>query len=110
MACVSAHHASPGGTVAARARRDASVWRYYRRALFGAIWRGCMGGGASVGSDARFRSLHSIGVGPWRRPYKALDVDFSHPHVVAPGWEGVIVRCEYPFRFLALDGVEVVKE
>ena len=63
-----------------------------------------------VGSDARFRSLHSIGVGPWRRPYKALDVDFSHPHVVAPGWEGVIVRCEYPFRFLALDGVEVVKE
>lgn len=60
-----------------------------------------------AGSSAAFLSHHSMGMGPVRRAYKTLEVDFSHPDVVAPGWEGLIVRCEYPFRFIGLDSLSV---
>lgn len=57
------------------------------------------------GSDARFISHHSVGLGPLRRHYKSIESRVGE-HVIDGGtWEAVYINSAYVWRTLGLDSV-----
>ncbi|MDE6285632.1 MAG: hypothetical protein K2L99_01395, partial [Muribaculaceae bacterium] len=60
------------------------------------------------GSDTRFISHHSIGLGQLRRHYKSLEVNRIDSVIDGDTWEAIYLHSAYVWRTLGLDSVSCV--
>lgn len=62
------------------------------------------------GCDADFISHHSIGIGPVRRHYKSLEVNYVDSVIDGGTWEAIYLHSAYVWRTLGLDSVTVAQK